>query len=89
MALIVWSKPVSPVPSAIPRNWAATFYGSDQIVPSHRRVTTDPGLSGSGSLFALDGERWCHDNRITWDGKTPPTAVDLRAGTEFPGFHGG
>lgn len=48
-----------------------------------------PGLSKSCSLFALDGERRCHGDRITGNGKTPPTAVDLRAGTEFPGFHGG
>jgi hypothetical protein len=48
-----------------------------------------PGLSKSCSFFALDGERWCRGDRITWDGKAPPTAVDLRAGTEFPGFHGG
>ena len=48
-----------------------------------------PGLSWSCSLFALDGERRSHGDRIAWDGKTPPTAIDLRAGTEFPGFKGG
>jgi hypothetical protein len=37
-------------------------------------------------ILALDGE--CHGDRITWDNKTPPTAVNLRAYTEFPGFQG-
>ena len=52
-------------------------------------LVTGPGLSRSCSFFALDGESRCHGGLITWEGKSPPPAVDIRADTEFAGFHRG